>query len=71
MFDDMESGECRWWLREDIHLYCRHPWPRRPEDKRYAIACPDAGLDCEVWMTEDEVVEVVGRILDGTLPAAA
>jgi len=73
---DMEPGECRWVCRNDIHVYCRHPavsverdgqtyWCRRPEDRRYAIACPDAGLQCEVWMTEDETMKSVRRILKG------
>jgi len=66
---DMESGECRWVHRHDIHVYCRHPWPRRPEDRRYAVACPDAGLAAEVWMDEDETTLTIDRILAGALPA--
>jgi hypothetical protein len=80
--DTMEPGECRWAYRHDIHVYCRHLavaverdgrtyWCRRPEDRRYAIACPDAGMDCEVWMTEDETIEALDRILTGDVPAAA
>jgi hypothetical protein len=80
--EDTKPGECRWMYRHDIHVYCRHPmiaerrggrtyWRRRPEDRRYAVACPEAGLDCEAWMTEDELIVVLDRILSGAMPAAA
>lgn len=80
MHHDMEPGECRWCYRHDIHVYCRHPampeerdgrvyWRRREEDRRYAVACPEAGLDCEEWMDEERLVEVLDAILAGSVPA--
>jgi hypothetical protein len=72
-FSDMQSGECRWVGRHDIHVYCHHPlhperrnetvyYQRRAEDRRYAIACPDAGLDCERWMDEEEAILTIEKI---------
>lgn len=69
MLTDMEPGECRWVHRHDIHVYCRHTWPRRPEDRRYAVACPDAGLDAEAWMDEEQTILVIDEILAGAVPA--
>lgn len=73
---DMESGECRWVGRPDIHVYCRNPmapiigptgrpgWRRDPEAARYRVVCPDAGLeDGTDWMTAGAVLAVVDRIL--------
>jgi hypothetical protein len=78
MISDLQSGECRYIGREDIHVYCRHPlvetmtgWVRRPEDARYCVVCPDAGLEYGHWVTADEAAVLVDRALAGTVPAAA
>jgi hypothetical protein len=49
----MESGECRWIGREDVHVYCRNPHnaavptykvvtPKRPHAKQKWIEADDA-----------------------------
>jgi len=81
--EDLQSGECRYIGREDIHVYCRHPlvetmmpwgrtgWQRRPEDARYCVVCPDAGLEYGHWVTADEAAVLVDRALAVAVPAAA
>lgn len=80
--DDMESGQCRWVGRHDIHVYCHHPmrmvrhpdgreaWQRREEDRRYRIVCGEAG-DETGWLDHDEAVRAIDRFLAGNVPAAA
>ena len=68
MIEDMQSGECRWIGREDIHVYCHAPAGREP---RYCVVCPEGGMEHGNWMTADEAGLTVSRILTGTVPAAA
>lgn len=58
----MASGECRWILRHDIHVYCFAPAGREP---RYGVVCPDAGLDhrpTEEWVPATEAAALIGSI---------
>lgn len=81
--ESLSSGECRWIGRHDIHVYCHAPmvetmmpwgrlgWTRRPEDARYCVVCPDAGLDYGAWMTAEQAAVIVDRIVAGAVPVAA
>jgi hypothetical protein len=66
---DLESGECRWFLREDIHVYCKNPHPRADGSARYCVVCPDAGLDYGHWVTADEAAVAVHRAYKQGVPA--
>jgi hypothetical protein len=75
----MQSGECRWIGREDVHVYCKAPmvevampsgrkgWNRGP--RWFAVICPAAGLpaaasrDQFAWQTADEAAAVIEEIL--------
>ena len=53
--DSLESGECRAIGRDDIHVYCQHPfvetlmptgrlgWTRPAGTATYCVVCPEAG----------------------------
>lgn len=81
--EEMTSGQCRWIGRPDIHVYCHHPmvetmmpwgrlgWTRRPEDTRYCVVCPEAGLNYGTWITAVEAAVIVDRIVAGVVPVAA
>ena len=56
----MVSGESRWVLREDIHVYCMAPMG---QPATYALACPSAGLDAETWTTADHIASQIQSIL--------
>lgn len=69
------SGQCAWIGRHDIHCYCRHPmrevigehgrpaWRRFPAEARYAVICPDAGLNDQHWITAAEAAATIDFIL--------
>lgn len=73
--ESMESGQCRWIGRHDIHVYCHNPmrevagphgrpaWRRFPEEARYCVVCPDAGLeyleDYRAWVPAEEAAALV------------
>lgn len=73
---DLESGECRWIGRHDIHVYCQHPfvetimpsgrpgWTREPGSARYSIACHEAGLSHGTWLTLAQAAAAVDKILE-------
>lgn len=72
---DLDSGECRWIGRHDIHVYCRHPfvetmmptgrmgWSRQPADARYCVVCDDAGLERGNWLTLEQATAVVDSLV--------
>lgn len=58
----MASGECRWILRHDIHVYCFAPAGREP---RYGVVCPAAGLEYRPeseWVTATDAAALIGSI---------
>lgn len=59
----LQSGECRWIGREDIHVYCHAPMGREP---RYCVVCPEGGLEYGNWTTAAEAAEEVESVLEGT-----
>ena len=73
--DGMDSCECRYIGREDVHVYCRNPlisvtgvdgrerWERQPGAARYSVACPAAGLRYGTWVTACEAASTVSGIL--------
>lgn len=84
----LESGTCAWIGRHDIHVYCHAPMRRRdagdgrwvwrpsePEEARYCVVCPEAGLayvrEPAEWVTAVEAARLVDGILAGALPAVA
>lgn len=56
----LESGECRWIGREDIHVYCRAPAGRQA---LYSVVCPMAGLGPHSWVPAEAAALVVEKIL--------
>ena len=71
----MQSGECRWIGREDVHVYCKAPmvpitmpnggtgWTAGP--RMFAVVCRAAGLlDPVAWQTADEAAALVENILE-------
>ena len=75
----MQSGECRWIGREDVHAYCKAPmvpavmpnggkaWTQGP--RMFAVVCPAAGLtDPVAWMSLDEAADLIEDILEGPDP---
>lgn len=58
----LESGECRWIGREDIHVYCRAPAGRQA---LYSVVCPMAGLGPHSWVPAEAAAELVAGILEG------
>lgn len=79
----MESGECRWVGRHDVHVYCRHPfvktlmptgrmgWTRPAGAARYCVVCPEAGLEYGNWLPLEQAAAIVDSIVSGVVPAAA
>lgn len=78
----LASGECQWIGRRGIHVYCHNPmrittingregWLRLPENARYCVVCPDAGMpyisDYCQWITAQHAASLV----DAALRAAA
>jgi hypothetical protein len=54
----MQSGECRWVLRDDVHVYCHAP---RGHEPTYCVVCPTAGLAYGNWASAmDAAAAVVG-----------
>lgn len=68
---DMESGECRWIGRRDIHVYCRAPLRQNAEgcwqrsDPQYCVVCPAAGLRHGQWGTADEARAAIREVIGG------
>jgi hypothetical protein len=56
----MDSGECRWIGRHDIHVYCHAPAKREPT---YCVVCPDAGLEHGNWMDAPRAAKLVEKAL--------
>ncbi len=56
----MESGECRWIGRHDVHVYCRRP---SGVDPAYCVVCPDAGLQYGHWVCASDAAEVIDSLL--------
>ena len=57
----MESGECRWIGREDVHVYCKAPQQMLP---LYAVVCPAADRrECRDWMTDSQAAALIEKIL--------
>ena len=73
---DLDSGECRWIGRHDIHVYCRHPfvetmmptgrmgWTRDPAAARYCVVCPASGMEHGNWLTLGQAAAAVDRLLE-------
>ena len=59
----LQSGECRWIGREDIHVYCHAPLQHEP---RYCVVCPDGGLEYGNWTTAAEAAAQVEGVLQRT-----
>jgi hypothetical protein len=55
----LDSGECRWIGRHDIHVYCHAPAKREPA---YCVVCPDAGLEHGNWMDAPRAAKLVDQI---------
>lgn len=76
----LASGECRWVLREDIHVYCRAPmilsmtrWGREgwvPGPRTYSVVCPDAGLEHGNWVDAEVAAAQINRIAEGATVVA-
>ena len=81
--DALESGECRWIGRHDVHVYCQHPfvetmmptgrsgWTRPSGTARYCVGCPEAGLEYGTWLTLEQAAAIVDSLVAGNVPAAA
>lgn len=52
----MDSGECRWIGRHDLHAYCRAPAGHEPS---YSLVCPDAGLEYGTWTTAADAAATI------------
>ena len=75
--DSLESGECRWVGRRDIHVYCQHPfvetmmqtgrvgWTRPAGTARYCVVCPEAGLEYGDWLTLEQAAAIVDSLVAG------
>ena len=59
----MQSGECRWIGREDIHVYCHAPMRHEP---RYCVVCPAGDMDYGNWTTAAGAASQVDSILKRT-----
>lgn len=84
----LESGMAAFIGRRDIHVYCHNPmrltmmptgregWKRYPEEARYMVVCPAAGLrladwEGREWVTAVEAARLVDAALAGETVAAA
>lgn len=56
----MDSGECRWIGRHDVHVYCRRPSNVEPT---YCVVCPDAGLEYGHWTSSGYAVKTIDCLL--------
>jgi len=69
----MASGECRWYVRHDLHIYCMAPMVRammphgrmgwQPGPREYRVVCRDAGVPLTGWIDADETVSLIESIL--------
>lgn len=66
--DSLESGECRWIGRHDVHVYCRRP---RGVEPTYCVVCPEAGLEYGNWLLLEQAAAIVDSLVAGSVPAAA
>ena len=75
--DALESGECRWIGRHDVHVYCQHPfvetmmptgrsgWTRPAGTARYCVVCPEAGLEYGDWLPLEQAAAIVDSLVAG------
>ena len=81
--DSLESGECRWVGRHDVHVYCQNPfvetlmptgrmgWTRPAGGASYCVVCPEAGLEYGTWLPLEQAAAIVDSLAVGSVPAAA
>lgn len=62
---DMESGECRWVGRPEIHVYCHNPHPRTDGSARYRVVTIDSRTD---WLPEAAALAALDRLLEAPRP---
>jgi hypothetical protein len=58
-------GECRWLIREDIHVYCHGTQTKTgydPRVKAYKVVTPRRDYDAQDWLTAAEAAAVLSRL---------
>jgi hypothetical protein len=55
----MESGECRWIRREDIHAYCLKPKGKQP---RFRVVTMERPYQSQEWVSLDQTAETILEI---------